>query len=198
MPASAAMDCSIWASWAWSAELITISSSVGCALPLALLSSLACATARGVTGRAGDDPELDAVDMDAARVPVERIAHQRDVILDHAVRHLEGAGARGRLVETPGVLQRLGRGHQPRAVRELRDQRREWVLEIEPHGQRIDHVDRVERRHLRLAPALGQMHGAVEVERYSGRVEVGAVRELDAGPELEGDGLAILRGRPRE
>ena len=136
--------------------------------------------------------------MDAAGVPVIGIPHQRDVILDHALRHLEGAGAGGRRVEARGILQRLGRGDQARAVRELRQQRREGALEIEPHGQRIDHVDGVERRHLRLAAALGQVHGAVEVERHGGRIELGAVREFDAGPELEGDGLAVVRGRPGE
>ena len=76
---------------------------------------------------------------------------------------------------------------------ESRKQRGEWLLEVERHRVRIDDCHRRDRR-FQLS-SLGRLRlgiqDALDVPLHRVRVEVGAVVELHASPELERDPLAV-------
>ncbi len=67
------------------------------------------------------------------------------------------------------------------------------ALSSEPDRQRVDHLDLVDLRQLRLALGGFHIHVAVERELHRVGVERLAVVELDVRAQLDGDGLAVLR-----
>ena len=91
-------------------------------------------------------------------------------------------------------LGRLGRHHHAGAVGELGEQGREGLLQDELDRHRIDDFDLLDRS--QIGPPVRAFHGEVTVEAVLGGrgIERLAVVELHAGPELDGDGLAVGRG----
>src|SRR5262245_35506181 len=98
-------------------------------------------------------------------------------------------------METVVVAPLLQRGRRPDAARyvgEGKQERRERGLQHELERACVDDIDRVERADLAGANAAAggrlRIADAVDVELYRGRVERGAVLELDAGPEPKHEG----------
>src|SRR5262245_42114878 len=150
--------------------------------------------------RAVDDRQVgDAVDEGAALVPVVGEALDDDAVLLHALDELVGAGAHRVQAElVAGRFGRLGRHHHAGPVGELGEQGRERRLEMERNGERIHHLDRIDRADVGLAERALQVEMTVEAVLGRRRVERFAVLELHAGPELDGHGLAVGRGRVAE
>ena len=134
----------------------------------------------------------DLVEVDRVLVPVVRVALQHDAVLRHALDELERARAhrvRGELVAFG--LRRLGRDHHAGAVGQLREQRRERRRQVQPHGQRVDHVHAGHGRQLAAPVGAGQGLVALDVELDRGGVELLAVLEGHAGTQLEGHRLLV-------
>ena len=150
----------------------------------------------GQPHRRVDDRQVgDLVDEDFVLVPVVRELLDHDAVLLDPLDEPVGPGAdRLQRELVARCFGRLGRDHHAGAIGELGEQGREGLLEVELDGQRIDHVDAVDQRQLGLAERAP--HGEVAVEAVLGGlgVERLAVVEVDAGPELDGQRLAVGRG----
>ncbi len=137
--------------------------------------------------------------MDIGRVPVAGELLDHDAVLLHALDELEGAGAYGLETElVAGFLRHLGAQDHAGAVRELGDQRRERVLELQAHGRGIGDLDLVDRGELGLAERALHGHVPLDAGLDGLRIHRLAVVELDAGSQLDGDFLAVLGGVVRE
>jgi hypothetical protein len=90
-------------------------------------------------------------------------------------------------------LRRLRRHDHPGAIGERREQRRKRRRQVEPHRHWVDHVDRRHRRELALAVAARHRLVPLEAVRDRGRVELLAVVERDAGPQLNRQRFAVRR-----
>ena len=126
-------------------------------------------------------PEHDPIDVDVGRVPVLRELLDHDAVLLHALDELEGSGADRLQAELVArLLRRLRAQDHAGAVGELGDQRRERVLEQQPHGRGIGHLDLVDGGKLGLAERA--LHGHVPLQAGLDRLGVHglAVVEFDA------------------
>ena len=119
---------------------------------------------------------------------------EHHAVLLHALDEFVGTGAnRAQSELVAGLFGRLGRHHHPRAIGELRDQRRVGRLQCQLDGEGIDDVDVIDRRQLRLSERARKRQVALQRKLCSLRSEGLAVVKLDAGPELDGDFLAVGR-----
>ena len=137
--------------------------------------------------------------MDAVLVPIVGEPVEHDLFLRDALDEAERPGA-DRLGDelVAGFPHGLRADHHAGAVGQLRDQRRERRLEQQADRERIGDLDLVDLR--QLGPTERALHRHVPVERELRRfgVERLAVVEFHAWPQLDGDGLAVFRGRVRE
>ena len=146
-------------------------------------------------GRIDDRQVGDLVDEDAVLVPVVGKLLEHDAVLRDALDELVGTGAdRLQRELVARRLGGLGRDHHAGAIGELGEQRREGLLEVELHGQRVDDLDGVDRGELGLAERALHVHVPLEAVLGGLGGERLAVVELHAGPELDRDGLAVGRG----
>ena len=139
-------------------------------------------------GRVGD-----LVEADGGLVPVAVEALEHDAVLRHALDELERPRAHrlGAELVTRG-LRGLGRHHHAGTVSQRGQQRRERRAEVQPHGHRVDHVDRGQQRQLTSAVGTGHRLVALEVELHGRGVELLAVMESDARAQLHRQRLAVL------
>ena len=150
-------------------------------------------------GRIRDGQVGDAVDPDPVLVPVIGEALDHDAVLLHALDELIGTGADGLLAElVAGLLSGLGRDHHAGPVGQLGQQRRIGILQQQPDGRRIHHLDLVDGRD--LGPAERALHGQMPLERklHSLRVHRLAVMEFDARAKLDRDRLSVSGSVVRE
>ena len=115
-----------------------------------------------------------AVELGRARIEVVRRALDHDAVLGHALDELPRPHAHRRGAELVAELL-VGRRRDRHAgpVGELRGQRRERRLEAQPHGERVDDLDRGDR--LQLAPPVGALHrrGAGRARSFTASAFIG-------------------------
>ena len=156
----------------------------------------------GTRGLVGDEAPDHPVQIGIVRpAPVIIVAHPDDVLAALVFLELEGAGADRRLVVR--VLEDVGAfvqvlGHRVAKIGHRRhDQVQRHRLGIVEHrGQRIGAIDRFQVRLQRrgiVQQRLPQLHRG---KRHVVALERLAVVPAHAVAQLEGDGLAILAGRP--
>src|SRR5215469_7802877 len=103
------------------------------------------------------------------------------------------------------LLERVGAVDEQRLVRQVLEERGERGLELDLHGERIDHLDALhvaeEALHVRVGarlvvwPLLVELPLEAELDRL--RVEQRAVVEGHVGTEIEGVDEPVLRDVPR-
>ncbi len=132
--------------------------------------------------------------MDVVLVPVVGEFLEHHAVLLHAFDEFVGAGANRTQPElVAGLLRRLGRHHHAGAVGELRDQRRVGRFQHQLDGEGIDDVDMIDRCQFRFAERARDRQMPLQRKLCGLRIEGLAVVKLDAGPELDGDFLAVGR-----
>ncbi len=95
-----------------------------------------------------------------------------------------------------GGLCRLGRDDHPGAVGQLREQRRERLVEDELYRVIVDDLDRFEGADLGLAVRARQGEVALDAELDRGRVHRLAVLELDALAQRHHQALIVVDPMP--
>ncbi len=144
----------------------------------------------------------DAAEVRLARLPEVRVADQLERRALVPVVPLERAGADRVVVERGlGLAAVVGRDDRVGEQRQVREQRRPRVLEVDHHGLRGRRVHRRDGR-VDVAPALGRRAGLVDGELHIGRRHRLAVGELHALAQRERIGLLVGRdgvagGQPR-
>ena len=144
-----------------------------------------------------DGAEDDLVEGKGLRVPIVRVACERDVILLHALD--EFIGARAHRVESEfraGLLGGLRRHHHSGTVGERCKQARIGLLQVEAHGDRVDDIDAVDRGELGFADRFGHRLVPLDVVFDRGSVEFFTILKGHSVAKLEGDHLAVLGGLP--
>lgn len=135
------------------------------------------------------------VEVDVARVVVVRVLGEHDAVAADALDELERAHAGGVVGEVLAVLLERGRGHHHAgAVGEHGGERDVGLLEGELHGVRAGGLGRLQRGEFGGTGRSRQIAVAQQRGDDGGRVEGGAVAELQALADGEGDGAAVGRG----
>src|SRR6266545_4834292 len=144
------------------------------------------------------DLEDDLVEMDVLLGVVVRRLDDRDAVARDATVEHERADAHGGSSELVAELRELcGRHDHPRAVGELRRERRVRRLEVEHDRVRTLGRDAVDRRELARAGRSLQRLMALDRRHDGGGVERRAVVELDPPAQRDRDGEPVLR-EPRQ
>ena len=144
-------------------------------------------------GRVRDDAELGLVERHGI-TPVPVGLDDRDRRALGPVVELEGAGANRLFLVR---LRRFGRDDHRIAPAHIVEEGALRILQRHFHGGGVDCfycVDRGKQAFLRVGRIVGA--GPVEREFHVVGVEVGAVMEFDAGPELERIDLAVVGNGP--
>ena len=152
-----------------------------------------------------DDGHVDGLAQLRRTAPVLVIAREDHLHAGLPRLELEGPGAHGILHDVLAVLlERVGAVDEERLMREVLEKRREGRLELDLHGERVDHLDALHvaeealdvgiGARLVVRPLLVQLPLVAELDRLG--IEGRAVVKGHVGAQVEGIDEAVLGDVP--